>query len=286
MNATQTTKSLLVLGGPATGKTHYGAQLLGRLNSGAGALALTGAAANISPFENALDQLAQGLTADHTSTETYAEVCLPVALPGTVRTDLIWPDYGGEQIRQLLDQRRVGEGWRRRIELSDGWFLFVRPDQVRAYEDILSRPRRDLEPADEPTSLEQSWWSDQASYVELLQLLLYVKGVGVLGRVETPALAVILSCWDELGAAGESAKPADLLRARLPLLADFVDANWAEDRQFVFGLSSLGKALRMDREDDEYLERGPESFGYVIQPDGDWSPDLTLPVSALLGLLP
>ena len=38
----------------------------------------------------------------------------------------------------------------------------------------------------------------------------------------------------------------------------------------------------MDKEDDEYIDLGPEEFGYVIRANGTKSSDLTLPVVELM----
>ena len=59
-------KSLLLLGESDVGKTHYGAQLLRRLNLNVGALKMSGAPSSIEPFVAALEKLSLGLAAIHT----------------------------------------------------------------------------------------------------------------------------------------------------------------------------------------------------------------------------
>ncbi len=279
----QDSASILVLGGPSTGKTHYGAQLLGRLEEGSGRLAMRGVPGTIGPLEEVLRRLGQGQTASHTATTTYTEIILPVRSSDGLSLDLVWPDYGGEQLRDLLRKRHVGPAWRQRVEQSSGWLLFVRPDRIRSYDDILSRPRGDihLSPPDDGASARA--WSSQAEFVEILQLLLFTSGVGTRLRVGRPALGIVLSCWDELGGEDARARPADLLTMRMPLVGDFVASVWRAESLRVYGLSSLGKALKSDTPDGEYIDRGPERFGYVVLPDGTRSPDLTLPIHALAG---
>ena len=116
--------------------------------------------------------------------------------------------------------------------------------------------------------------------VELLQFFLFAKGVGVLNKLRKPALIILLSCWDEMDYASGKV-PSELLRTRMPMLFDFVTSTWESDCLSILGLSSLGKRLRDDQPDDEYLDRGPESFGYVVLPDGSCPKDLTLPISML-----
>lgn len=274
--------SLLIIGGPDAGKTHYGGQLLGRLNRGEGRIRMRGAPANIAPFEEVLRCLGQGVTAPHTASGVYYETVFPVELVNGEPADLVFPDYAGEQIKAVMEQRHITKAWRGRLADSSGWILFIRPERIHAPEDILTRPRG--ETVEQGTDIPANFrWSDQAYYVELLQLLLYAKGTGTTTRISSPALTVILSCWDELGEVeGGDKRPAELLSERMPLFAEFADANWNDERLTVLGLSSLGKALKEEEPDEGYLDDGPESFGYVVLPDGARSPDLTLPVSVTM----
>ncbi len=273
--------SILILGGPGEGKTIYGAQLLGRLNENQGLLAMRGAPVNIHAFEEALRRLNQGQPPSHTRVDTYDEIRMPIKSVRGYHSDLVWPDYGGEQVDQLLDQRHIPPDWRHRIERSDGWLLFVRPDRIQVRDDILSRPRSDEEGRNDLSDSSTSPWSEQARLIELMQLMLFAKGLGPRARVQAPALTIMLSCWDELNGEEGEALPRDVFRARVPLFADFVESVWATDPLSVFGLSSLGKALDVKSSDQAYRDQGPERFGYVILPNGTRSSDLTLPVAAL-----
>jgi len=278
MNDTGT--SLLIIGGPDAGKTHYGGQLLGRLNYGKGQIKMRSAPANIAPFEEVLRCLGQGMTAMHTSAGVYYETVFPVELANGNPADLVFPDYAGEQIKAIMEQRQITKAWRNRLVDSSGWILFIRLERIHLPEDILTRPLRDVVEQEKIEAPAIFRWSDQAYYLELMQLLLYAKGVGTTMRINRPALTVILSCWDELGFADADVRmPSKLLSERMPLFAEFVEANWEPDQLTVLGLSSLGKALKEGEADDGYLDEGPESFGYVVLPDGTHSPDLTLPVS-------
>lgn len=272
-------RPLLVIGGPNAGKTHYGGQLLGRLNHGEGHLRMHGAPVNIAPFEEVLKALGQGRTAGHTAMNVYHEIILPVSTASGKPFELVFPDYNGEQVKAMMEQRHITQEWRVRLADSGGWLLFIRLELIRAYEDILSRPRVQVgsERAAPPADFK---WSDQVYYVELLQLLLFAKGVGTIRRVKNPALTVVLSCWDELSEAStKRAAPTELLSKKMPLFTEFINAMWDEDTLSVIGLSALGKALQENETDEDYKDLGPEKFGYMIFPDGVQSADLTLPVS-------
>jgi hypothetical protein len=243
---------------------------------------MRGAASNISAYESALQCLNEGLAAEHTATKVYVESRWPVEDGGGHVTDLVWPDYGGEQVGQIIAQRQVSPAWRERLRLSNGWLLFVRVQHAQVEDDLFSRPLARL--ADTPATEQAFKMSEQAHFVELLQILLFVRGVGTLSPVAAPALTVLLSCWDELGPAGDGVRPSDMLAQRLPLLADFVAANWRPERCSVLGLSALERPLQANVPDEDYVNRGPERFGYVVCADGSRNPDLTIPIADLARL--
>ena len=168
--------------------------------------------------------------------------------------------------------------------------MFVRLDRLRRPEDIITRPpefvNQRAEPPETPNSSSDASndtlaWSDAAKLVELLQVLLFIRRTGFVRRIAHPPLCILLSCWDELPDVPRN--PIEELRRRLPLLAQFVDSVWDRECLEVFGLSAQGRSLSRDLVDEEYLDQGPEQFGYVILPDGKRVNDLTEPVASLLG---
>lgn len=269
--------SILLIGESGVGKTHYGAQLLHRLMKGDGALRMDGAATNLEPFEAALESLNEGRAAGHTARSVYVDSVWPVAYGDGHRADLIWPEYGGEQIKSVIDSRRLPDAWQARVDSANAWLLLIRLQQTRIGDDIFSKPLGDLR--ETSTENQEVHPSDQARLVELLQMLLFAHGTG--GRqLATPRLGVLLTCWDEAGIGGT---PAAALDARLPLVSAFVRSNWKDP--LVMGLSALERPLSPIERDMEYVSQGPERFGYVIAPDGMRSSDLTVPIHAMLGTL-
>jgi hypothetical protein len=65
--------SILLLGEYNVGKTHFGGQLLGRLNREDGALRMVGQPDSIDAFDVVLQNLNDGRAAPHTSAAHYAE---------------------------------------------------------------------------------------------------------------------------------------------------------------------------------------------------------------------
>jgi hypothetical protein len=271
---TSATNSILLIGESGVGKTHYGAQLLQRLMKGDGLLSMKGSATNLEPFEAALQNLNEGRVADHTPTPTYLESIWPIADRAGREAKLVWPDYGGEQIKAMIASRRVPKVWQDRVRTAQAWLFLIRLQQTRAGDDILSRPLAELHGSSVENRAVQI--SDQARLIELLQMLIFV-GSTKERPLLRPQLAVLLSCWDELGFDGT---PLAALQARLPMLAAFIESNWQVP--IVLGLSALGRPLSSQEYDREYVLLGPEEFGYVVQADGSRSSDLTAPVVKLL----
>jgi len=268
--------SILLLGESGVGKTHFGAQLLKRLMKGGGRLGMDGQATNLEPFEAALESLNEGKSAGHTATSTYIDSVWPVVNALGRRAELIWPDYGGEQIKSMIDSRRVPNDWRTRVRRAPAWLLLIRLQQTRVRDDLFSKPLADLR----STSLDNRdvQMSDQARLIELLQMLNYVGDVTAEHQRSHSRLGVLLTCWDELAFDGT---PAEALEERLPLLRAFIRSNWSTPS--VMGLSALGRSLSKSERDIDYVSQGPENFGYIVMPDGLHSPDLTLPIQLLLG---
>src|SRR6185437_7907882 len=181
---------------------------LGRMEVNHGALRLRGAIPTILPFREAFERLASGFAPEHTGVSVYHELRLPVLTPGNAPVDLVWPDYGGEQVRALVEQRLVTSEWGGRIQTAAGWILMIRLDQLRMPGDLLTRPAELVtsfaeaesppEPGRDTTSApgaiaEVHTGVGQATLIELLQILLFIKGVSTLTRVESPPLMILLS---------------------------------------------------------------------------------------------
>lgn len=278
---------VLVLGGSGAGKTHYAGQLLGRLrHDRSGRLRLRpGGVEDLSKLEEVLACLEEGRAAGHTPAETWTGVrCALESADGT-QVMLEWPEYAGERLFSITERRVLPPEWKTLIGAAEGWLLFIRPSTLQCYEDLLVRPTGlapEHAPEEGSSNLEQRGWDDRARYVELLQMLLFARAQSSFARATRPRLAVVLSCWDELE---ESRSAAEVLATRLPMLEAFIRTTWEQEAWSVWALSSLGRPLSQDQQDEEFAAMGPEHFGYVIPPDArEEDADLTAPVAWLLGV--
>ena len=269
--------TILLVGESNVGKTHYGAQFLKRLMVKACSLKMSGAPTNLEAFSTALSCLTEGKATDHTPASTYVESVWPIADDLGRVAELVWPDYGGEQVRNLVTQRRIPAAWRERVLVATDWVLLIRLHSLRSEDDLFSRPLESFAGAEGVEESAVYEPSDQARTIELLQMLLYLAQFHLDRPLNKPRLTILLSCWDELGTTD---LPANLLASRLPMLWSFVRTNWMAPT--VMGLSALERALSKTDTDQDYAIRGPEEFGYVVLPDGTQSPDITLPVQRLM----
>jgi hypothetical protein len=305
--------SLLVIGGAKVGKTHYAGQLLRRLEARKHLLKIAIAPSDRTAFDDVLEKLAVGRSASHTPTNIYKESIWKIWVDGSAhQSELVWPDYGGEQLEDVVRKRQIIETWVQRVRESAGWLFFVRPSLIVTPEMILSRPRPEshMQSAKEaaegggPPQNPELFATDadqretaatqspvlrtEAALVELLQALLFIKQVGRNAKLSCPVLVVVLSCWDEISSVGLDGKwmdPTQLLMKRLPFLGQFIASTWEQNRLRVFGLSALGKSLKEDVDDDAFVDNGPERQGWCITDAGVQREDLTMPVLSLLNLM-
>ncbi|RAP56858.1 hypothetical protein [Oleiagrimonas sp. MCCC 1A03011] len=269
--------TILLVGESNVGKTHYGAQLLKRLMVKACALKMSGAPTNLEAFTAALSCLTEGKSTDHTPANTYVESVWPISDDAGRHAELVWPDYGGEQIRNLVMQRRIPSAWRDRVLDATDWVMLIRLHSLRSEDDLFSRPLQSFAATELHGGTAEYEPSDQARTVELLQMLLYLAQCHLDRPLRKPRLTILLSCWDELET---TELPVDLLASRLPMLWSFVHSNWTSPK--VIGLSALERALSKTDADREYAIRGPEEFGYVVLPNGEKNTDITLPIQRVM----
>lgn len=269
--------TILLVGESNVGKTHYGAQFLKRLMVKACALKMSGAPTNLEAFTTALSCLTEGKSTDHTPASTYVESVWPITDEAGRFAELVWPDYGGEQVRNLVTHRRIPAAWRERVLGAADWVLLIRLHSLRSEDDLFSRPLQSFAADESHGEADAYELSDQARTVELLQMLLYLAQLHLDRPLRKPRLTILLSCWDELET---TELPTDLLASRLPMLWSFVRSNWTSPA--VIGLSALERTLSTTDADEDYAIRGPEEFGYVVLPDGTKNTDITLPIQRLM----
>lgn len=263
---------ILLIGKPHSGKTTFLGQLCARIEANNSLLKLYKAVENLSPIIEATRALAKGDEVKTTPTEKNTVICLPLQ-HGETQIDLACPDYGGEQVNFIIENREVESKWADSIRQSENWILFIKPSDLTTSYDLSNKTVKPEVLENSDGKSEEYSISDQSFFIELLQILLYAKGQDSHFRNSTTKLTVVLTCWDELKTKGT---PKDELRRFLPLLLTFIETNWIESMLNILGLSSQGFPLKDSPENKiKYQEVGSENFGYMINSDGTENKDLT-----------
>lgn len=173
------------------------------------------------------------------------------------------------------------------VQESSVWMLFIRLDKLKPIDSLLSRPQDNIKRKKENENENVDFTyeiSDYAFFVELLQILLYHRGISPLKNVENPALQVVLTFWDDLiddENNTDIGTPKEELIKVCPMLVEFITSTWDESKVSFMGLSPQEMSLAETIEDVSKSEKiqdfaeAPEEFGYVIKDDGRREDDLT-----------
>jgi len=265
---------ILIIGPPKSAKTTFLAQLYGRLLERNGKIIIHGAPKNIEGIKDAYNRLSEGLEPQTTPANANLEVEIPVKLDER-QFVLRAKDYGGEQVRDITKLMEYDSTWAGRAKSHDRWIMFIRPAEIYHHYDISMKGFAEQESQDEakPENLPENRLSDQAKFIELLQILLHARKSGIKDRLKSPKLIIALTCWDELNT---NDSPTEVLQTKLPLLYQFIKSNWDEKSNLIMGVSAQEFPLKTEEARQRYLEELPESFGYLVFDDNEQERDLTM----------
>lgn len=276
-------QSILIIGKPDSAKTTFKIQLLNHLFDGDYENVV------LDPLPDKLSQIMEerqtvrrGRAVQRTQLQVEIETDLSLKFSNGTSAIIPYHDYSGEKIDRIIDSRIVSDSWAGRVKESEAWILFISPYHIKPNDNIYTKPRETRQKKEEETK-EDFILTDTAYYIELIQFLLFIKGLGTFKSIKKPVLQVALSRCDKVGLK-EGVIPRSVLKERLPLFVDFLESVWDKDSLSIIGISPTGKELG-DNYDEEFINKGAHQFGYVVLPDGTESNNLTLVISNLLNLL-
>lgn len=273
---------LLILGGPASGKTTYRTQLYFRVENNQGQLRLAKSINDTVALEADVDRLASGLQPNHTHLEVYHSTSFLLEDSNNRSITLDFADYGGEQVEQIESSNVVPDSWSELAKNSSCWLFFLRIDSLRSPKSFMTDPVEASVAKEKASAPDTEECSRESKAIEGLQRLLFVRGVSLRNQISSPRLGLMLSCWDELSEEEQKMPPRALLDQRAPLLGQFIRSNWTPKEHMIWGLSSTGKRLPLDQPDVEFAQKGPNKFGYLIEENGKRNADLTIPINWLI----
>ena len=265
--------SILLIGKPHSSKTVFLSQFYSKLQKNKSKLKLYKSVDDLSPISGAREALASGQEPQTTPSEKSVKFYLPIQV-AEKQVDLKCPEYGGEQVLSIVENRELNKEWTTSIQESNSWILFIRLNNVNKPLDIsdVTYSEQHHKNSKEPMSETEYKISDQSFFIELLQILLHAKGTDCHRVNNKQKLTIVLTCWDEMNT---EEKPYDILKSKLPLLLNFLESNWDKNYMNIVGLSAQGFSLTTLENKEKYQIEGPEEFGYLVLPDGVQTNDIT-----------
>lgn len=278
-------RSIILLGGPDSGKTNYIGRLWRALDGGAGALHAAEQPEDINFVLEVTDHLFQGGFAprsEHSDTRRDFEVVIAAEKDGP-RSRVVVPDMSGELWLNAVIDNEIAPEWMDELRKADAALLFVRVDSdqdVRPLDWVTSRNMLEKLGGEEDQEL-----PTQVMLCELIRFLENSLAFREDGGL--PRLSVVVAAWDRVDAEKFEQGPVAYLEREYPLVAGRLADLEAIDVQ-IFGLSVVGGDLKSDLEYRRLvLEDGLDVHGWVAIHDGEkWqkNTDVTLPIAWAVGL--
>lgn len=278
-------KSVILVGGPDSGKTNYVGRLWISLKERKGALQRAGMPTDIAYIEAICAHILKGEFAGRTDRNMERQnFSVPLKFNEDEQTtNLMVPDFTGELWLNAVVNSELPKDWLGELEQADSALLFVRvlsPLNVQpldwvATRDILRLAGDGNEDGKLPT---------QVVLCELLRLLenrLKRRPDG-----SKPRVAVVVTAFDLLDQESRHAGPSAYLKHQFPLFAGALENLERADAR-IFGVSIVdGDPERDDAFKQRILGMNMSEIGSVIFENAggvDTDADVTLPVAWAIG---
>lgn len=309
-------RSVVLIGGPDSGKTNYLARLWPSFHKKKGELRAERMPDDISYVDGAAEHLMKGKFAprsDRNLEVGRVDFSIDVrAGRGTGGlTTLMVPDISGELWTRAVATSEISTEWLSLLETAEGAVLFLRHGSnqtVQPLDWVNARSVLDLYTAEEPAPataeddpLPAAGSNDAAANVEseeqsepgiptqvlLCELLRYLDLL-LANRDNggAPRVAVVIAAWDRVAVDMRIAGPRRYLEHEFPLFAGRLACESRLDIK-VFGLSIIGGDLDDDPAfREEFLKTDVSDQGYVVLQNDDNCEkiaDVTLPIAWAVG---
>jgi hypothetical protein len=314
-----TRRSIVLLGGPDSGKTNYVGRLWPSFKKRKGVLRAERLPDNIAYVDGAVEHLMQGSFAprsDRNLEVGRADFSISVrdANGQGAVSELMVPDISGELWTRTVATSEISREWLDVLNEAEGAVVFVRAlsDQnVKPLDWVTARNILRLHADDEevgggndgmaePVESEQPLPNEESqdtiplasepdlpTQVLLCELLRYLD-LCLANRADggRPHVAVVVAAYDLLDPQTRASGPMAYLRREFPLFAGRL-ADTGRLNVKLFGLSVVGGDLEDDDEfRNRFLERDISEQGWVVVEDGGgWrcDEDVMLPIAWAMG---
>lgn len=278
-------RSIVLLGGPDSGKTNYVGRVWSALDAGDGALHAAVQPEDIRFVLDVADHLYSGNFAprsEHADDRRDFEVVV-AAEKGGEQTTIIIPDISGELWLNAAEHGEVASELMEEMRSANGALLFVR---VNSEADV--RPLNWVTSRQLLAKLGNADDQGLPTQVMLCELLRFLE-ISLSERPDgqPPRVSIMVSAWDIVDQEKFAMGPKAWLEREYPLLAGRLDDIEALDLR-VFGLSVVGGDLKADEScKNDVQENGLDGRGWVAvqSTEGVWqkNADLTLPIAWAVG---
>lgn len=281
-----TQRSVMLIGGPDSGKSNYVGRLWRALDSGDGILVAAEQPSDISFVLDTADHLFQGNFAPR-SEQTDARRDFEVTVKPSqsdIETKIVIPDISGELWKNAVADSEIDATWMDELKNSSGALLFVRVNSdsnIRPLDWVACKAHLTRTGKSQPTGI-----PTQVMLCELIRFLEETLLCQTDGS--PPKLSVIVSAWDLVDQQVFESGPKEYIDQEYPLLAGRLADTFLDVK--IFGLSVVGGDLLHDAVyREQFLETGLDNHGWVAVQDtesGTWqqNSDLTLPVAWVVGI--
>jgi Double-GTPase 1 len=283
--------SVVVIGGPDSGKSNYIFRLWLAINDANGAIRADGLPDHLDYLQTGSQSLLRGEFAQKTPHDVFAENVIPFKMDqvGVSRSGkLIVPDCYGERWISIYKKREWTKEWEERIAEPCGFLIFVRAssDQIVTpldwvqCEKLWGAPIGDGEVTDTvmPTQIVITDW---------LQFIRRAFNDRIGGEFR-PRVGLVVAAWDRVPQDRQAEGPSAYIAREFPLLAQFVQSNDDSYDFAAFGVSVAGGDFVHEPgfKEKSLNQLDPLSEGYAVHElDGGSvkDPDLTLPIAWVMG---
>lgn len=285
--------TIVLIGGPDSGKTNYLARLWKALNSPNGMLNSPNLSSDLKYVEDALEHLLKGNFAPRTEkgvNEFDQNLSIPVTSAKNVESNsvqLLVPDVSGELWKEAVVTNELPLEWMDTLKKNTGALLFVRigSDQNVDHLDCVTSARNlraKLSEIEEGPD-ESEKVSTAVQLCELIRLLEFV--LAKEASIEEPRVAILVTAWDLMDKQLAESSPMAYLEKQYPLLAGKL-ANLSGLKSKVFGVSIVGGDFVQKDFKKKFLKGNVSDFGYIVHECNgkvEKISDVTFPVEWVLG---
>ncbi len=277
--------SIVLLGGPDSGKTNYVGRVWSALDAGGGRLHAARQPEDIRFVLDVTDHLNSGSFAprsEHADERRDFEVAV-AAVKGGEETKIVIPDISGELWVNAVEQNEVSAELMEELRSASGALLFV-----RVQSDLAIRP---LDWVTSKRLLSKLGNEDDCgtpTQVLLCELLRFLEAtLSPRSGGQRPRVSVVVSAWDLVDSETSKLGPKAWLGREYPLFAGRLEDTKGLDLR-VFGLSVVGGDLKADEScRNDVQENGLDGRGWVaVDDEGIWrrDDDLTWPIAWAVGV--